>query len=137
MSRYPVSRPVCELRAEVPATLAAVEEYVARFRLWCVNIRENLAFPGELLLREALTNAAMHGSRGEPRKNVRCIVRLKPGRLVIAVWDGGAGFRWREVWGLTVAVSAVRGRGIEIFRRYASGVQFNSRGNGVTLVRRF
>ena len=65
------------------------------------------------------------------------VVRLKPGRLVIAVQDDGAGFRWREVWGCTAAASAPRGRGIEIFRHYANGVRFSSRGNGVTLIRRF
>jgi anti-sigma regulatory factor (Ser/Thr protein kinase) len=130
-------QPVCELRGEVRATLVAIEEFLARFRVWRVNIGENLAFPGELLLREALTNAAVHGSRGEPAKSIRCVVRLKPGRLVIAVQDDGAGFRWREVWGCTAAASAPRGRGIEIFRHYANGVRFSSRGNGVTLIRRF
>ena len=132
-----MSRPVCELRAEVPATLMAIEEFMARFHAWRVNIRENLAFPAELLLREALTNAAMHGSGGEPAMSIRCIVRLKPGRLVIAVRDDGIGFPWREVWGRIAAASATRGRGIEIFRHYASSVRFSSRGNGVTLIRRF
>jgi anti-sigma regulatory factor (Ser/Thr protein kinase) len=121
----------------LPATLAAIEEFMARFRAWRANIRENLAFPGELLLREALTNAAVHGSSGEPAKNIRCIVRLKPGRLVIAVRDDGPGFRWRELWDSAAAASATRGRGIEIYRHYASGVRFSARGNGVTLVRRF
>ncbi len=142
MSRNSVScdaaeRPVCELRGEVPATLVAVEEFLARFRVWRANLHENLAFPGELLLREALTNAAVHGSRGEPAMCIRCIVRLKPGRLLIAVCDDGVGFRWREVWGHTAAAWVPRGRGIEIFRHYASGVRFSARGNGVTLIRRF
>lgn len=132
-----MSRVVPELRAEVPATLIAIEEFLGQFRLWRANLSEIAAFPGELLLREALTNAALHGSRGEPDKRVRCVVRLKPGRLVIAVRDQGVGFRWREVWGWVAPASASRGRGIEIFRHYASSVRFSSRGNGVTLIRRF
>ena len=133
----PAKPSVCELRADVPATLVAIEEFLTRFRSWRVNISENLAFPGELLLREALINAAMHGNRGQAEKRIRCVVRVKPGRLVIAVHDEGVGFRWRDVWGYAAPVSATRGRGIEIFRHYASGVRFSARGNGVTLVRRF
>jgi anti-sigma regulatory factor (Ser/Thr protein kinase) len=133
----PASRPVCELRGELPATLVAIEEFMVRFHAWRVNIRENLAFPGELLLREALTNAAMHGCGGESALRILCIVRVKPGRLVIAVRDDGIGFPWREVWGHIAATSVPRGRGIEIFRHYASSVRFSGRGNGVTLIRRF
>src|ERR1700685_1527127 len=114
-----MSRPVCELRAELPATLVAIEEFLEQFRLWQVSFSENFAFPGELLLREALTNAVMHGRRGEQGKNIRCIVRLKPGRLVIGVRDDGVGFQWRELWGCIAATSAPRGRGIEIYRHYA------------------
>ena len=69
--------------------------------------------------------------------SIRCIVRLKPGRLLIAVRDDGVGFQWREVWGHAAAAWVPRGRGIEIFRHYASGVRFSARGNGVTLIRRF
>jgi anti-sigma regulatory factor (Ser/Thr protein kinase) len=137
VDRNRATPPVCELRAELPATLMAIEEFMVRFHAWRVNIRENLAFPGELLLREALTNAAMHGSGGEPAMSILCIVRVKPGRLVIAVRDDGGGFPWREVWGRIAAASAPRGRGMEIFRHYASSVRFSARGNGVTLIRRF
>lgn len=128
---------MCEIRADVPATLVAIEEFLSRFRRWRSDSSADFAFPGELLLREALTNAALHGNCGRPGTRVRCVVRLKPGRLVIAVRDEGAGFRWREFWGYAAPVSATCGRGIEIFRHYASGVRFSSRGDGVTLVRRF
>jgi anti-sigma regulatory factor (Ser/Thr protein kinase) len=125
------------LRADMPSTLAAIEEFIRRFRLCQGNIREKSAFAEELLLREALTNAAVHGNRGVSDRYVHCVVRRKPGRLVIAVWDDGSGFSWRDVLGSSAAPSVPGGRGIAIYQHYATSVRFSSRGNGLTLIRRF
>jgi anti-sigma regulatory factor (Ser/Thr protein kinase) len=130
-------RPV-ERRAELPATLEAVEQFCAEFRQWraCACARLN-SFSSELVLRESLTNAVLHGCSGNPCKQVSCVLRAKPGRLLIAVRDAGEGFDWRAVWDRETDASETHGRGIEMMRRYSSNVRFNRKGNSVILIKRF
>ncbi len=127
-----------EWRPRLPATLEAIEELCAEFRPWFATACSPLStFQAELLLRESLTNAVLHGCAGDPRKQVSCVLRVKPGRLLIAIQDAGEGFDWRAVWNRSPDVSAVHGRGVEILRQYANCVRFNRKGNVVTIVRRF
>lgn len=127
-----------ELRAELPATLDAIDPFCAEFRRWRAVYCPGLEpFPVELLLREALTNSVVHGCRENLSERVTCVLRAKPGRLLIAVRSAGQGFDWHSVWDLTAEVSDTRGRGIEILRKYASAVRFNASGNSVTMMKRF
>ena len=124
----------CEIRGDFPAVLEEVEGFVleVRARCQCLAGRPD-AFAAELLLREALTNAVKHGCRSDPSKRVRCTVRLRPGRLTVAVSDEGAGFDWRTAWQQQARDTADSGRGMEILRRYATRVRFREKGNGLTL----
>jgi anti-sigma regulatory factor (Ser/Thr protein kinase) len=127
-----------ERRSELPATLEAVEQFCAEFQLWrlgaCADVN---SFSSELLLRESLTNAVLHGCSADPRKYISCVLRAKPGRLLIAIRDAGEGFDWRSVWDRQADVSETNGRGIEMMRRYSSSVRFSRKGNSVMLIRRF
>ena len=93
-------------------------------------------FAAELLVREALTNAVLHGSHGDASKNVRCVLRLRRRRLFIAVQDEGAGFDWRAARSATAKVPESSGRGMQILRTYATRVRFNDKGNVVTMIKR-
>lgn len=127
-----------EWRSELPATLEAVERFCVEFQRWRVGICADLnSFSTELLLRESLTNAVIHGCLEDPRKRVWCVLRAKPGRLLIAIRDAGEGFDWRAVWDRRPDVPETGGRGVEILRRYSDSVRFNRKGNSVTLVKRF
>ena len=112
--------------------------FCAEFRVWraasCPNL-EN--FAAELLLREALTNYVVHGCAEDPTQRITCVLRAKPGRLLIAVRDPHRGFDWRAVWNASADIFDTHGRGIEILRIYASAVRFNESGNSVTLIKRF
>ena len=133
-----MSLPRCDWRLELPATLEAVEQFCTEFRLWHATTCANLnAFSAELLLREALTNSVVHGCSEDPRRRVSCLIRAKRGRLIIAILDAGEGFDWRAAWGRQSLISDTHGRGIEILRQYATAVRFNSKGNSVTLIKRF
>lgn len=127
-----------EMRRKLPATLQAAEEFFVDFRrrsdalLGRVN-----SFAAELLVREALTNAVVHGCRCDPSKQVRCCLRLKGGHLLIAIEDDGAGFDWRAALCDQAALSDSSGRGIEILRSYATRFRYNARGNEVTIIKRF
>ena len=127
-----------EWRAEVPATLEAIDRFCSAFQLWRADTCADLdSFSAELILREALTNSVIHGGTGIRRKRISCVLRVMPGRLVIAIQDAGQGFDWRAVWNRRSNASDTQGRGIEILRRYASSVRFSSTGNSVTLVKQF
>ena len=127
-----------EWRLELLPTLEAIEKFCVEFRLWREKTCAGLdAFSGELLLREALTNSVVHGCSEDSSKRVWCVIRAKVGRVVIAIWDEGDGFDWRAAWNRESDLSDDRGRGLEIFRCYASSVRFNPKGDAVVLIKKF
>jgi len=131
------ARVECELRASLPADLQAVEGFFVEFRRRSRTLLNRVnCFAAELLVREALTNAVVHGCHTDPRKQVRCLLRLKGRRLLIAVDDDGEGFDWRAAWSRSAALADCSGRGIELLRTYASHVRYNDRGNAVTILKR-
>lgn len=117
----------------------------------CVDVRNRLkdrCSPGdwygvELLLREALTNAVVHGCAGgagpaaRAPRCVRCDVYVgaRGARMVIS--DDGPGFDWRRTLERETLDTATCGRGLKIYEMYADRVTFNRTGNRVVLVRRF
>lgn len=127
-----------ELRMMLDPTLEAIEQFSAFFRLWQVQTCAGLdAFSAELLLREALTNSVVHGSSSGSSHQIQVVLRAKRGRLLMAIEDGGDGFDWRAAWERRADSCDTRGRGVEIYRHYASRVRFNPKGNSVILIKRF
>jgi anti-sigma regulatory factor (Ser/Thr protein kinase) len=134
----PSARNVYELRATLAAAPAEIEEFILDFRRQAEShLPRPQRFAAELLVREALNNAAVHGCRSDPRKRFRCVLRLESGRLTIAVEDGGDGFDWRATLRRHAAASDDSGRGLGILLSYATRVRFNHAGNAVTIVKRF
>ncbi len=138
-----------EWRFEMPSTLKSIDEVCDRFQTWralhCAGLG---AFRSEMLLREALANAVDHGAKGSYDGNpggagcvvrgvVRSTFRAGRGSLFMVIHDEGKGFDWRAVWNRQAGPEAEGGRGIEILRRYASVVRFNTKGNTVMLLQRF
>ena len=133
----PSPRFACELRTTLPATLDALEEFFVVFRRRAQNILSHADyFAAELLAREALTNAVVHGCHTDPLKHVLCVLRLRGRRLTIAVRDEGEGFDWRAAWDRHGGLFASSGRGIEILRKFAIRVRYNEKGNAVTMIKR-
>ena len=127
----------CELRSTLPATLSAIEEFFVEFHQ-CHHALMNRVngFAAELMVREALTNAVVHGCHADAGKTVRCCLRLKSGRLLIVVADDGEGFDWRGARNDPAVFSECSGRGVGILRKYANHVRYNDRGNKVSIVKR-
>jgi serine/threonine-protein kinase RsbW len=126
----------CEMRTALPATLPAIEEFFAEFRRRSANLlSQGDYFATELLVREALTNAVVHGCRADPGKQVRCSLRLRGSRLFISVADDGEGFDWRAERNTTADLWDCSGRGMELLHRYAHRVRFNNKGNVVTMIK--
>jgi serine/threonine-protein kinase RsbW len=132
----PAPAAVREIRTTLPATLDAVEEFFVGFRLQAQNmLSQSDWFAAELLAREALTNAVVHGCHCDPRKRVVCVLRLRGRRLTIAVHDEGQGFDWRAAAERRGRDFASSGRGIQILRRFAIRVRYNEKGNAVTIIK--
>lgn len=126
----------CDLT--LPATIAAAEEFFGEFRRRaCSVLGRSQRFVAELLVREALNNAVLHGCNGDPDRMVGCRLKLNDRRLFIAVLDDGCGFDWRETMGSFPDPIATSGRGIELLAHYSSRFRFNKRGNRVAIYVRF
>jgi serine/threonine-protein kinase RsbW len=128
----------CELHRSLAATIEAVEDFFVEFRERSQAMKERInCFEAELLIREALTNAVLHGCGEDPRKHVGCSLRLRGKRLLIAVADAGEGFDWRAARAKSADTLECSGRGLEILYRYADQVRFSDKGNLVTMIKDF
>ncbi len=110
----------------------------------CADVRRRLTphappddwYGVELLLREALTNAVLHGGGSCPDAHVRCEVRVGPTKARLTIADEGPGFDWRGALRKDTPETATGGRGLKIYELYADHVSFNEPGNRVVLERR-
>jgi serine/threonine-protein kinase RsbW len=90
------------------------------------------AFPVQILLREALNNAVLHGCKGDLRKRVKCSTRWGDARgIVVTVEDEGDGFDWKTYVAREVDECACSGRGLAIMNTYGKKVSFSEKGNRV------
>ena len=90
-------------------------------------------FPIRLLVREALTNAVMHGHNNNPEKYITYSFSALTDRVHIRIEDEGAGFNWRDKMGANLNVLGSDGRGMAIMKIYAQDITFNEKGNVITL----
>jgi len=133
----PSDKIYCELRITLPASFDAVEDFFVQFRKRSqVMLNHPDCFAAELLVREALTNAVVHGCNTDPCMHVQCILRLKRRRLLIAIKDDGEGFDWRAAVAHSAALYDTSGRGLDILHKYGNHVRYNEQGNEVTIVKR-
>lgn len=95
-----------------------------------------LEFDFGLMAREALANAILHGSGGDPDKEVFAVLALESARLSLTVRDQGPGWNWGEHDWSTPPPGSVGGRGLCILRHYSDEVLFNGPGNEVIIIKR-
>ena len=93
---------------------------------------EKELFAVRIILRESLLNAVTHGSQTDARRQVTMHVTINQDELVMKVCDQGEGFPWREM-NREVQTLVEGGRGRALMRIYADRVEYNDKGNEVTL----
>jgi serine/threonine-protein kinase RsbW len=94
----------------------------------------------EIALREALTNAVLHGNKEDVQKKVHIDCQVHPGREVsIVIRDEGSGFDPMNVPDPTKPenILSEKGRGIHLMRMLMDRVQFDDGGREVRLQKRF
>lgn len=94
-------------------------------------------FSMRLAIEEALVNAIKHGNRRDAAKQVHIGWSVGPERVVVSVEDEGPGFRLEDVPDCTAEENLDKpsGRGILLMRRFLSAVEYNEKGNRVTLIK--
>ena len=94
-------------------------------------------FGVELAAEEAMTNAMKHGNAGDPTKRVRVAYRVDAAEVWLQIEDEGDGFHIEDVPDPTLPDNLLRpsGRGILLMKTFMSTVEYNERGNCVTLTK--
>ena len=95
-------------------------------------------FGMRLALEEAIVNAIKHGNRSDPCKQVAIRYQLNEQQILLEIEDEGPGF---DPDGLPDPLSPENlerpgGRGVFLIRHYTSWVQYNEKGNCVTLCKK-
>lgn len=121
----------------IPSDTAKGQEVQERI----VGSLEERAFPPRdvfgvrLALEEALVNAIKHGNGMDPDKNVKILWKIDDRSILVEIEDEGSGFVPEEIPDPTAEENLERpcGRGIMLMRSFMSRVEYNERGNRVTL----
>ncbi len=116
----------------VAEAAAAVSEFLNR-----VGISEDTAFGIDMAVREAVTNAVLHGNKLDGAKYAEIDLRKSPEVLEINVRDQGKGFNPNEVADPTKDENILKtsGRGIFFMRNFMDEVDWTVNPEGGTTVR--
>ena len=120
-------------RIEAIAEAAAKADEVAG-RL---QLSEDAAFGLDMAVREAVTNAVLHGNKQDASKTVEIAFTDAGGELVVTVRDRGTGFDPANVADPTAEQNLLKasGRGILFMRNFMDTVEWLPHPEGGTVVR--
>ncbi len=90
-------------------------------------------FALDLVLRETLNNAVIHGNKRDPECSIQFSIKLKDNRFIIVAEDEGAGFDWRSALHRESVRGYDHGRGFPILQSYCSVIELNEKGNEIRL----
>jgi serine/threonine-protein kinase RsbW len=128
--------PCIEIQLSMPSEIAAISPFIEKLMLLIQKCRYA---PGdeddiEIALREAVTNAAVHGNHEDPRKRVQVDCRCEAdGEVSVVAKDEGQGFRDGAVPDPTepAAIESSHGRGIYLMKALRDEVRCEQRGSVV------
>lgn len=126
-------------------TLGSEPKNVHRVEEFLLKMNAVLKFSDEkfgtllIVVTEAVNNAIIHGNKRDPSKKVVVTGTVKDHLLLIKVRDEGKGFNPHGIPNPIDEGNLLRetGRGIFLMRQLAENVNYNSRGNEVTMKIRF
>jgi len=116
----------------VSEAAAAVSEFMSR-----LGIDESVAFGVDMAVREAVTNAVLHGNKLDEAKVVDLKLRNSPEAFEIIVHDQGVGFNPNDIPDPTKEENILKtsGRGIFFMRNFMDAVDWSADPKGGTIVR--
>ena len=115
------------------AHMPCMEEILAELKSLGWDGRD--LFGVEMALEESLTNAIRHGNCCDESKQVDVECRVSHERFWLRVKDEGNGFKPQLVPDCTADenLECTGGRGLALIKAYMTNVEYNDRGNCVTL----
>lgn len=116
----------------VAEAAAAVSEFLNR-----LGIDEGVAFGVDMAVREAVTNAVLHGNKLDEAKIVDLKLKNSPEAFEIIVHDQGPGFNPNVIQDPTKEENILKssGRGIFFMRNFMDTVDWSADPKGGTTVR--
>lgn len=126
-----------QFEVTIPSDTAAgqaVQERIVN-RLEAYDFPPRDVFGMRLALEEALVNAIKHGNGMDPDKSVRVTCEIDATRVCVEIEDDGPGFDVSDVPDPTAEENLERpcGRGIMLMRAFMTRVEYNAKGNRLTL----
>ncbi|MEA2174295.1 MAG: serine/threonine-protein kinase RsbW [Blastocatellia bacterium] len=102
-----------------------------------LGLNDEAAFGVDMAVREAVTNAVLHGNRLDEAKTVIVTLQGSPEAFVVTVRDRGEGFDPDSVPDPTAAQNLLKtsGRGILFMRAFMDEVEWTRHPDGGTVVR--
>jgi len=122
------------IKLNIKATLQDVDSFCKKAeKLLRENNLDDYVFSIQMLLREALTNAVVHGCRMDPDLEIKSCFKILEDCITIVVEDPGDGFDWKVRKEREYTLSSDSGRGLLILDKYASEYEYNETGNIVRI----
>ena len=122
------------LRASFSAELENVDRVMRQIGRFLKKTHlEDKSFVCELVAREALNNAVLHGCGNDPLKRVKFIFQIRRKDIRMQISDGGRGFPWRDHMYRHPELSSTSGRGLLILKTYVSEIDYSGTGNELVL----
>ena len=126
-------------RLVLPSHIEAVANVAAAVTGFIRNCGapDDAAFGIEMAVREAVTNAMVHGNHEDEAKSVEVVFNCHDNELEVEVRDEGIGFDPADVPDPTDPANLLKtsGRGIFLMRTFMDDVQYVPRPEGGTAVR--
>jgi serine/threonine-protein kinase RsbW len=126
-------------RLVLPSHIEAVADgaAVATDFIQSCGVEEEAAFGIDMAVREAITNAMVHGNKEDEAKTIEVTLNCLGRELEIEVRDQGEGFDPTSIPDPTDPANILKtsGRGIFLMRTFMDEVQWSMRPEGGTTVR--
>ena len=126
-------------RLVLPSHIEAVADAAAALTdfVKSCGLDEQAAFGIDMAVREAVTNAMVHGNQEDEAKSVEVVFSCLNDALEIEVGDQGEGFDPADVPDPTEPANILKpsGRGIFLMRTFMDQVEWSARPDGGTVVR--
>ncbi|MBS3764426.1 MAG: ATP-binding protein, partial [Planctomycetes bacterium] len=120
----------------IPSEVSRVEDVILP-ALSAKGYGERYLFAVKLALEEAIINAIKHGNKLDSTKKVRTNFILDENKTIISIADEGEGFDPGSIPDPIDGkqLDSVYGRGVALMKAYMDSVEYNEKGNKVTMTK--